>query len=439
MARRIEIELTSARDDGTWTWRAAGAKEPKGVLESGLLPAGVKVGDVLRVDAEFEIEGISIINVLPPKDKRAEPERLQIIGPSRPAPGVTSSLVTKGGRGKDDRPRRPRDGERDSRPPRGERRDKPERQERGPRPERQPRGERTGRPERGDQPARRRPPAAAAPVAEAKPKPKKLNPGSAHRNAVLEQLSPAQRPVAEQLLRGGIPAVRQAIETQNKAAREGGEPEISAATVLPMAEDLLPALKAAEWLDRAEAAALMIDDVGTRDLRSIVATADAAGRAERGRELATTLRAALDTRVNTERERWLADLTSAVEEGRLVRALRISARAPDPGARFPAELAAKLSEAASMAMAPDASADRWSTLLEAVSASPVRRSVKPLGLPAEPGEELLDAARKAAGRVPALAPMLGISMPPPPGPPRPPPRPPARPRPAEPAAPPAAH
>ena len=47
MSRRIEIELTSARSDGTWTWRAAGAREPKGVLEGSLLPSGAKTGDVL--------------------------------------------------------------------------------------------------------------------------------------------------------------------------------------------------------------------------------------------------------------------------------------------------------------------------------------------------------------------------------------------------------
>ena len=40
MSRRIDIELTSARPDGTWTWRAAGAQEPKGVLEGSILPGG---------------------------------------------------------------------------------------------------------------------------------------------------------------------------------------------------------------------------------------------------------------------------------------------------------------------------------------------------------------------------------------------------------------
>ena len=39
MPRRIDIELTSARPDGSWTWRVAGAKQPKGVLEGTLLPA----------------------------------------------------------------------------------------------------------------------------------------------------------------------------------------------------------------------------------------------------------------------------------------------------------------------------------------------------------------------------------------------------------------
>src|ERR1700691_4589121 len=95
MSRRIEIELTSARPDGTWTWRAAGALKPRGVLDASVLYDGAKAGDVVRADAEFEIEGITIVAILPPKDKkRAEPERLEIIGPARAAtPGVTSSLV----------------------------------------------------------------------------------------------------------------------------------------------------------------------------------------------------------------------------------------------------------------------------------------------------------------------------------------------------------
>ena len=40
MSRRMEIELTSDRGDGSWTWRAAGAKQPKGVVDAGLVPDG---------------------------------------------------------------------------------------------------------------------------------------------------------------------------------------------------------------------------------------------------------------------------------------------------------------------------------------------------------------------------------------------------------------
>ena len=54
MSRRIEVELTSERPDGSWTWRAAGAREPKGELDGTLLPAGSKVGDVLKAEAEFD-------------------------------------------------------------------------------------------------------------------------------------------------------------------------------------------------------------------------------------------------------------------------------------------------------------------------------------------------------------------------------------------------
>ena len=46
------------------------------------------------------------------------------------------------------------------------------------------------------------------------------------------------------------------------------------ATVLKMAEDLLPQLRVAEWLDRAEAAKRQLDHLDLRDLRSVVAAGD---------------------------------------------------------------------------------------------------------------------------------------------------------------------
>src|ERR1700730_1501905 len=114
MSRKIDIELTSARGDGTWTWRVAGAKQPKGVLDGGLLPAGSKVGDVLRAEAEFELEGTIITSVAQPPGKRPDPERLQLLSDTRPFEGVTTSLVPKGG----GHPRRDRE-DRGPRPDRG--------------------------------------------------------------------------------------------------------------------------------------------------------------------------------------------------------------------------------------------------------------------------------------------------------------------------------
>ena len=112
MSRRIEIELTSARADGSWTWRAAGAKEPRGTLDSGLLPAGTKAGDVLRAEADFEIEGITIIAVLPPwTSSRVEAERIEIIGSGRSeAGGVTTQLTGRSDRRPGDRRRDREDG-----------------------------------------------------------------------------------------------------------------------------------------------------------------------------------------------------------------------------------------------------------------------------------------------------------------------------------------
>jgi len=78
---------------------------------------------------------------------------------------------------------------------------------------------------------------------------------TAHRNAMLATLRPEQIPVAEQLLRGGIPAVRQAIEAQNAAAKVAGKPPASSDALMAMAErvqqpDLLTAVIAIVQAER---------------------------------------------------------------------------------------------------------------------------------------------------------------------------------------------
>ena len=464
MARRIDIELTSTRADGTWTWRAAGAKEPKGVLEGSLLYDGAKAGDVVRAEAEFEIEGITIISVIPPKaDNRPEPQRIEIIGsPRGDAPGVTTQLLgrtarrregpegrgTREGRPPRDRPSRERNGRRDQEAGQGEGtrpRDDRSRQEGAPR-ERTRSRDRTGTGTGADSGAggdtgtgeqsaarRERPtprkeggagrsvrpgpgrPSSHQPGESPDRKSKRLNPGHVHRQAMLESLAPEQRPIAEQVLRGGIPAVRTALHLEREKAAAEGRPTPNPDQLVAMAEELLPRLKAAEWRDRAEAAAKDADGISLRDLRSVVAGADVA-RDDETRALAATLREALERRVAGLHDQWTQEIVKHLDENRVVRALRLSARPPEPLARLDGELSARLTEAASEALSPDAAPDRWLALLEAAAASPVRRSIKPAGLPPDPTPEVKQAAYQQSGRIPALAAMLGVSIPPPPSP-----------------------
>ena len=244
---------------------------------------------------------------------------------------------------------------------------------------------------------------------------------------MLESLPVEQQPIAQQLLRGGIPAVRTALHFERERAREEGRPEPSSEGVLALAESLVSRVKAAEWRDRAEAAIKLGEDLVMRDLRSLVSGSDAA-RDEASRELVVTLREMLERRIEAHRTAWADDVTKNLDEGHVVRALRLSSRPPDPAARFSSELATRLRDAASAALSPATPEGQWLAVLQAVVESPVRRTVRPEGLPANPSPELLETARQHCGRVPALAPLLGISVPPPPGPVRPnvPTRPPVR-------------
>lgn len=417
MSRRIEVELTSDRGDGTWTWRAAGARQPKGVLPADVLYPGAKVGDVVRAEADFDVDGITVLSVQAPRGARAEPERLELLGPARPFEPVISNVTGRDREG-GERPRRPRregggDRERGDRGDRDRDRDR-DRRPSGPRSapgDRRPRPE--GRAERAERPAR--PPRERPAPPPPKPKAKKLRPGRVHRDALLASLPPEQQAVAEQVIRGGMPAVRAALEEQNSAARAEGRPEVPTEVLLSMAEAVLPQARVAEWLDRAEAALADADELALRDLRSVVVSADDVARDESTRALAAQLREVLERRTGAEQEAWLADLTSSLEGGRVVRALRLSSRPPEPTSTLPSELTTRLAEAAGTAMTADIAPDRWATVLDAVAYSPVRRAVTPAGMPAEPDGELLAAVRKHAGRVPAIAALFGVSPPTPSG------------------------
>lgn len=180
-----------------------------------LLPAGSKVGDVLKVDADFNVDGIDIVAVAGGGRARKEANLLELIPSERPFEPVTQQLAKRDrsdDRRGDRRDRRPReDGDRrERRAPRDGAGDRGPRAPRGDRPagdgERRDRGPR----ERRDQ----RPHFAPPPEMPQRPKPKRLKPGRAHRTEVLAGLSEDQRPIAELTLQG-LAAVRQRLRDDN--------------------------------------------------------------------------------------------------------------------------------------------------------------------------------------------------------------------------------
>mgnify|MGYP000885912071 FL=1 len=419
MARRIEIELTSARDDGQWTWRAAGAREPKGLIGTELVPAGSAVGTVLRVEVETGLDGTEVTSVLTSRGERSGPEVLELIGRQlRDDELVTSKLVGKRGRRDDDgegrRGRRGRDGgpgrEGGRGGPGGRGRDggrgRPDgdRGRRGPRSDGDGRGPRSDRSERGDRTerARRRPPA------DAKPRPKRLRPQRHHRRAVLDTLEAHERPIADEVLRGGIPAVRQAVEKQNQAARAEGRPEVDPAQLEALAERLLPKLRAAEWRDRADAALADLEELDLRDLRTVVVAADSGARDDEARTIAAQLREGLERRIEADQAAWLAELDELLRDGRVVRALRVSSRPPKAGSPLPPELLSRLAEGATGSLTAETVTDRWVTVLDALSLSPVHARVAPASIPESPSDELKAAVAAAGSRVPLVAAAFGV-------------------------------
>ena len=357
----------------------------------------------MRAEADFDLDGVTIISIAAKQDKkRNEAERIEIIGqPRRDDQLVTSTLTS-----------RPKGDRRDSRD-RGDRGDRPDRPGRSGRPGRPPREGDAARPkERAERPARsaeRRPPR-ARPDEPAKPKPKRLRAGRVHRAAVLEELPPEHRPIAEQVLAGDIPAVRQAIEKENTTRTAAGQPTINGDQLLAIAEKLRPQLRTAEWRDKAEAAMADVDEIDLRDLRSVVVAADSAARDDDTRALATQLREALTKRVDAEQAAWVAELTSALDEGRVVRALRLSSRPPKAGVILDPALTTRLAEGACASLTADAPAERWAAVLDATAFSPVRLAVKPHSLPEKPSDELVASVKKLASRLPQVAAAFGIEV-----------------------------
>ena len=393
MSRRIDIELTSNRNDGSWSWRAAGAKAPKGIVDAKLLASSAKTGDVLKVEADFDLDGITVLSVVNVKEKGHRGTLLEVLVSEKDFVPVTQKLAEKG---KSDR--KPRG---DSK---GPRRDGPNASPRPPRTPRTPGAEKT------DDRRPRRPSFVAPPELPKRPAAKRLKPKRTHRTAVLAALPEVQRGVAERALDGGIKAVRDAVKIQNDQLRKDGKPEVPAEGLISMAQELLPKLRVADWLDKAEAAKADIEHLDLRDLRSVVVASDdpMVVRDESTRVLASELKLALKSKQESSQTQWLADIAAAIDVSRIVRALKISSEPPKAGQPFPAELGAKLAQAATSALSSEKAPDRWIAVLESVAFSPVRAQVKPTSIPENPGEALLATVKRVASMVPHIATLFGV-------------------------------
>lgn len=407
MSRRIEIELTSRTPEGAYTWRAAGAKQPRGTLGADLLPEGTEVGAVVRAEIESGLDGFEVVAVTPPLPRSEEPDtnRIEVLGAPRRGPEVSVSYAPGARRGGERRgvAAGPASGRRERSRPAARRaggEGPTTREDRGGRTRTATRREPHDGGERRGPPARTR---------EHRP-----HVSTAHRNALLATLGPQELPIAEQLVRGGIPAVRQALAEQ----RAGVPPGVARAatanrdTVLALADQLLPKVNLATWKDRATSAQAAGKELRLRELRAVVTSSRTVMLDDEARALARALQGSLDERVRVLREEWLSRMGKALDAGRVVDALTVAARPAELQSRLPAEVAVRLTEAAGAAMTEDTDPAEWLSLLQAVVESPVRRTVKPRGIPAAP--EAQDAARRAAGSVPELAKLLGLRIPPPP-------------------------
>ena len=249
------------------------------------------------------------------------------------------------------------------------------------------------RPER-----RTRPNFTAPPELPQRPKAKRLKPGRAHRNAVLADLPEEQRAVAERALQGGIPAVRQAVNEQNARLKAEGKEEIPAAGLLSMAEQLLPKLRVAEWLDRADAAMADLDELDLRDLRSVVAAGEdpMVARDETTREIADGAEGRAGHQagegagpvVRRHRRRHRRRSRHPCPQAVVAAARRpASASPPSSPASWPTATTANLTT--------DALPDRWVAVLEAVAFSPgPRPRSQPTAKPAQVSDELLATVKR---------------------------------------------
>ena len=234
---------------------------------------------------------------------------------------------------------------------------------------------------------------------------------------MLATLSPEQLPVAEQLLRGGMPAVRAAVELQNKNASAQGRPTVDPATIDRIAEDLLNRTNLALWKDRAAGAIGAGRELRLRDLRAVVTSAKTVWLDDEARVQLKELQVSLTARVDHLRTQWNEKLEAAITTKNAKEALALVARPPDLSTRLSSDSASRVVTLVSETLNADQSPAVWNEIVELAADTSIRRNIKPLGIPGDDSSRAV--AVHNAGAIPELAKLLGMKVPPPPPPTRP--------------------
>ena len=370
MSSRIEIEITSEIDDQQYTWRALGAREPKGTIKKSLLPANTKIGDDYRVEADFLIDGIEILRVLPKRDERKGQETIKILGSGNENYGVTTQLVKKKRNKKGGRSRKKQEQN-------SQKRSKPQR----PRKDTAKKRQQSRSPQRG----------------------KRLKAKRSHRNSVIDSLPDLHKPLAREVLSRGIPNLRKMLK--NMELPEGFDVEI-----LQYAEKINKQLKTAEWRDRADAVLKNAKDIDLRDFRSVVAAGGQWARSDELSDIQSQLETSLRERIDVEHQQWLSEIKKAIEEGKSVRALNLSSHPPKPGTPLPENLMDPLVDLANNSLDSDTASHRWSVVVQAVAFSPIRLKVVPKGIPEPVSDELVDTIKKLSDRIPNISGLFADSL-----------------------------
>ena len=371
MPNRLDIEITSQSTESSYTWRSAGAKEPKGTIKASLLPSGVAIGDVLKVEADFMIDGIEITAVLPQKIKKDGPELLELLGTGNETAGVTTSLVKKSSNRKRRKDGRVGSKNKQAKDRKQSRSSKAKTERKDRKPYRSPRG-------------------------------KRLKPSKKYRNEYIESLPELQKPIAKELSGSTIPNLRRTIEKMDL-------PEGFPDALLDYAENLNQQLKMAEWMDKATAVENNIENIDLQDFRSVVASSARWAKSSESIAIKERLELKLNERIDQDHKKWLNSIEEALQEDKTVRALNLSSRSPKAGAQLPKAITTRLIEQANKALNAEATAHRWSIVVEAVALSPVRQKVIPGGLPTEISEELKQSIKKHGDRIPQIAKVFTVT------------------------------